>query len=74
MCLEVPKGTTEVSAVQRAYRALMRLVVALSKHSNNGSLCRKLHPDRAGQSEGVVKAVEKVREAFALDQHYNWWL
>lgn len=45
--LGVPKGTTEVSAVQRAYRALMR----------------KLHPDRAGQSEDVVKAVEKVREA-----------
>jgi len=45
--LGVPKGTTEVSVVQRAYRALMR----------------KLHPDRAGQSEDVVKAVEKVREA-----------
>lgn len=45
--LQVPAGTKEVSAVQRAYRALMR----------------KLHPDRAGVSEDVVKAVEKVREA-----------
>jgi len=45
--LGVPTTTREVAAVQRAYRACMK----------------KLHPDRAGQSQDLLKAVEKVREA-----------
>lgn len=45
--LEVPSNTRDVSAVQRAYRSLMRV----------------LHPDRAGQNAQVEKAMELVREA-----------
>lgn len=45
--LEVPSNTRDVSAVQKAYRSLMRV----------------LHPDRAGQDAQVAKAIELVREA-----------
>ena len=59
----------DVSAAQRAYRALMRCVFfpdwfeTVSNHAQAATCCRKLHPDRVGQSEDVAKAVEKVREA-----------
>ena len=93
---KVPKGTTEVSVVQKAYRALMRLrSFVVSEESDQWSAVldvfrslepeagsRILHPDRAGQSEDVVKAVEKVREArgclyFVLCVkriHFTWML
>lgn len=45
--LEVSPSLQDMSAVQRAYRALMR----------------KLHPDRAGGFAEAAKAVEMVREA-----------